>query len=91
MRESALPVHVFAYLSVENTQVQANAPKALRGQIRKCDLTESRLGGSVFAEVQEFTTNYLLLGFFYCVYELVDSYLLSCIVLYCLLMYLYPI
>ncbi|XP_034215526.1 uncharacterized protein LOC117627502 isoform X3 [Prunus dulcis] len=53
MQESALPVHVFAYLSVENTQVQANAPKALRGQIRKCDLTESRLGGGVFAETRE--------------------------------------
>lgn len=45
--------HVFAYLSVENTQVQQNTPKPLRGQIRKCNLTESRLVGGALSEVQQ--------------------------------------
>ncbi|XP_068328193.1 uncharacterized protein [Pyrus communis] len=39
--------HVFAYLSVENT------PKPLHGQIRKCNLTESRLAGGALSETQK--------------------------------------
>ncbi|CAN6725634.1 unnamed protein product [Malus baccata var. baccata] len=45
--------HVFAYLSVENTQVQQNTPKPLRGQIRKCNLTESRLAGGALSETRK--------------------------------------
>ncbi|XP_050373389.1 uncharacterized protein LOC126791037 isoform X2 [Argentina anserina] len=48
-----MPADAFAYLSVENTQMQENAAgKALRGQIRKCNLTESRLAGVVLAETR---------------------------------------
>ncbi|XP_057983859.1 uncharacterized protein LOC131168447 [Malania oleifera] len=44
------PPNLFAYLSVEDVNVQGH--KALRGQIRKCNLTESRLAGGVtLAEV----------------------------------------
>ncbi|KAB2604837.1 WD repeat-containing protein 75-like [Pyrus ussuriensis x Pyrus communis] len=39
--------HVFAYLSVENT------PKPLHGQIRKCNLTESRLAGGALSETRK--------------------------------------
>ncbi|KAM5553832.1 hypothetical protein ABKV19_025854 [Rosa sericea] len=49
-----MPADAFAYLSVENTtQVQDNAPKALRAQIRKCNLTESRLAGVILAETRK--------------------------------------
>ena len=37
----AMLADAFAYLGVENTQVPENAVKALRGQIRKCNLNES--------------------------------------------------
>ncbi|PRQ37349.1 putative transcription factor WD40-like family [Rosa chinensis] len=47
-----MPADAFAYLSVENT-TQDNAPKALRGQIRKCSLTESRLAGVILAETRK--------------------------------------
>ncbi|XP_061992370.1 uncharacterized protein LOC133710341 [Rosa rugosa] len=47
-----MPADAFAYLSVENT-TQDNAPKALRGQIRKCNLTESRLAGVILAETRK--------------------------------------
>lgn len=51
------PSQVFAYVSVEDTKVQENKPKALRGQIRKCNLTESRLaGGLILGEVLTFVT-----------------------------------
>ncbi|KAF3452775.1 hypothetical protein FNV43_RR03208 [Rhamnella rubrinervis] len=47
------PSQVFAYMSVEETKVQENKPKALRGQIRKCNLTDSRLaGGLILGETQ---------------------------------------
>lgn len=48
-----MPAHAFAFLSVENTQVQDNTPKALRGQIRKCNLNESRLAGGILAETRK--------------------------------------
>lgn len=52
----AMPAHAFAFLSVENTQVQDNTPKALRGQIRKCNLNGSRLVGGILAEVRYLCT-----------------------------------
>lgn len=46
------PSDLFAYLSVEDTIEQENRPKARRGQIRKCNLTASRLiGGLILKEV----------------------------------------
>ncbi|KAF5461745.1 hypothetical protein F2P56_017819 [Juglans regia] len=45
------PSDLFAYLSVEDTIEQENRPKARRGQIRKCNLTASRLiGGLILKE-----------------------------------------
>ncbi|PON75897.1 WD repeat containing protein [Parasponia andersonii] len=38
---------VFAYVSVEDTAVQEKKAKTLRGQIRKCNLTVSRMAGGV--------------------------------------------
>lgn len=38
---------VFAYISVENIRAQETQPKALRGQVRKCNLTKSSLAGGV--------------------------------------------
>jgi NET1-associated nuclear protein 1 (U3 small nucleolar RNA-associated protein 17) len=47
------PTDLFAYLSLENTKEQNSMPKPLRGQIRKCNLTASRLiGGLILKEVQ---------------------------------------
>lgn len=47
------PTDLFAYLSLENTKEQNSVPKPLRGQIRKCNLTASRLiGGLILKEVQ---------------------------------------
>ncbi|XP_062078686.1 uncharacterized protein LOC133783156 isoform X2 [Humulus lupulus] len=39
--------HLFAYVSVENTKVQEKNVKALRGQIKKFNLTKSRMAGGV--------------------------------------------
>jgi len=46
----------FAYLSVENTkEPEKESGKALRGQIKKCNLTNSRMaGGMTLSEVKEF-------------------------------------
>lgn len=52
------PSSVFAYVSVEDTKVQENKPKALRGQIRKCNLTEYRAGGLILGEVLRYVTLY---------------------------------
>ncbi|PON79543.1 WD repeat containing protein [Trema orientale] len=38
---------VFAYVSVEDTTVQEKKAKTLHGQIRKCNLTTSRMAGGV--------------------------------------------
>lgn len=47
------PTDVFAYLSIEDKKVQENRPKAMHGQIRKCNLTASRMvGGLILKEVQ---------------------------------------
>ncbi|KAL6191710.1 hypothetical protein ACLB2K_038100 [Fragaria x ananassa] len=48
-----MPADAFAYLSVENTQVLENSGKGLRGQIRKCNLTESWLAGVILAETRK--------------------------------------
>ena len=49
--------HVFAYISVEDMKAQEKEVKTLRGQIRKCNLTESRMaGGVVLGEVRLLTT-----------------------------------
>ncbi|GMN52043.1 hypothetical protein TIFTF001_021191 [Ficus carica] len=39
--------NVFAYISVEEVDLKENRAKFLLGQIRKCNLTESRLAGGV--------------------------------------------
>ncbi|KAJ8750843.1 hypothetical protein K2173_016024 [Erythroxylum novogranatense] len=45
---------LFAYVSTEETKDQENQSKALRGQIRKCNLTDSRLvGGVTLAETRQ--------------------------------------
>ncbi|GAB4850671.1 hypothetical protein Ancab_029982 [Ancistrocladus abbreviatus] len=41
------PADVFAYMSIEGVSGHKNKPKSLLGQIRKCNLTESRLVGGV--------------------------------------------
>lgn len=44
---------LLAYLSVEDIKEQENKPNAMHGQIRKCNLTASRLiGGLILKEVQ---------------------------------------
>lgn len=46
------PTKLFAYLSIEDTKQLENQSKAVLGQIRKCNLTKSRLiGGLTLAEV----------------------------------------
>ncbi|GAB2281468.1 hypothetical protein Dimus_016056 [Dionaea muscipula] len=48
------PADVFAYVTVEGASRQENKVELLRGQIRKCNLTESRLvGGLILAETSE--------------------------------------
>lgn len=47
------PTDLFAYLSIEDTKEQDSVSKPMRGQIRKCNLTASRLiGGLILKEVQ---------------------------------------
>ncbi len=47
------PTDVFAYMSVEDKKVQENRPKAMHGQIRKCNLTASNMiGGLIMKEVR---------------------------------------
>ncbi|CAK9157783.1 unnamed protein product [Ilex paraguariensis] len=41
------PPHLFAYLSAVDVKEQEHRPNASSGQIRKCNLTESRLAGGV--------------------------------------------
>lgn len=66
---------VFAYVSVEDTEVQENKPKALCGQIRKCNLTKSRLaGGLILGEVLSFVTLYYIILFFLCILFLFTLY-----------------
>ncbi|XP_023900086.1 uncharacterized protein LOC112011971 [Quercus suber] len=48
------PTDVFAYLSIEDKKVQENRPKAMHGQIRKCNLTASRMvGGLILKETPQ--------------------------------------
>ncbi|KAJ9162883.1 hypothetical protein P3X46_022623 [Hevea brasiliensis] len=48
------PAKIFAYLSVEGTKEPEKQSKALCGQIRKCNLTDSRLvGGVTLAETKQ--------------------------------------
>ncbi|XP_065873775.1 uncharacterized protein [Euphorbia lathyris] len=48
------PAKLFAYLSIEETKKLGNQSKALLGQIRKCNLTNSRLiGGLTLAEMEQ--------------------------------------
>lgn len=43
---------LFAYVSIDEMKEQEKLPNTLHGQIRKCNLTESRLvGGVTLAEV----------------------------------------
>ncbi|XP_010276147.1 PREDICTED: WD repeat-containing protein 75 [Nelumbo nucifera] len=47
------PSDLYAYVSVEDTSKQGDKSKVLRGQIRKCNLSESRLlGGVTLSETQ---------------------------------------
>ncbi|KAJ7979445.1 WD repeat-containing protein 75 [Quillaja saponaria] len=39
--------NLYAYVSIEDKKVQENRPKALHGQIRKCNLTKSRMAGGI--------------------------------------------
>ncbi|GMY35359.1 WD repeat-containing protein 75 [Fagus crenata] len=48
------PTDVFAYMSVEDKKVQENRPKAMHGQIRKCNLTASNMiGGLIMKETPQ--------------------------------------
>lgn len=48
------PTDLFAYLSIEDTKEQDSVSKPMRGQIRKCNLTASRLiGGLILKETPQ--------------------------------------
>ncbi|KAJ4982232.1 hypothetical protein NE237_033069 [Protea cynaroides] len=52
--ENGKPVDLFAYISVEHVTKRDDEAKAFPGQIRKCNLTKSRLlGGVILAETQQ--------------------------------------
>lgn len=45
--DNAKTPNTVAYVSVQDEKALGNHPKALRGQIRKCNLTNSRMGGKL--------------------------------------------
>lgn len=49
------PSNLYAFVSIEDTSKPDDEPKALRGQIRMCNLTKFRLVGGPLAEVQSFS------------------------------------
>lgn len=57
------PPKAFAYVSVEDINVQEKKAKALLGQIRKCNLTKSRMLGEkvILGKVQHLLLFYILL------------------------------
>lgn len=51
--ESNAP-NTFAYVTVQDKKAPDNRPKALRGQIRKCNLTNSRMVGKLILKEVKF-------------------------------------
>jgi len=48
---SGKPADLFAYVTVEDVSDPGDKPNPLRGQIRKCNLTTSKLAGVIVKEV----------------------------------------
>lgn len=74
------PTDLFAYLSIEDTKEQDSVSKPMRGQIRKCNLTASRLiGGLILKEVQFGGTVTTFFFFFFLCIKLLYFQISGCI------------